>query len=125
MGDSPFFGHLLKDRRKAHDLTQEALAEQVSCSIETIRKIEAGKLRPSRPLAALLADALTIPLEERAAFLHAARGMAEPLQPVLPSGTITFLFTDIEGSTQLWEQHPQAMQHVLARHDTTLREIIS
>jgi predicted ATPase/class 3 adenylate cyclase len=42
----------------------------------------------------------------------------------LPSGTVTFLFTDIEGSTQLWEQHPEAMQVALARHDALLREII-
>ena len=39
----------------------------------------------------------------------------------LPSGTVTFLFTDIEGSTQLWEQHPQAMPGALARHDAILR----
>jgi class 3 adenylate cyclase len=42
----------------------------------------------------------------------------------LPEGTLTFLFTDIEGSTQLWEQHPQAMPHALARHDAILREVI-
>jgi transcriptional regulator with XRE-family HTH domain len=106
MDEPRFFGRMVRNRRKARDLTQEALAEQVSCSIETIRKIEAGKLRPSRQLAVLLVDALTIPLEERAAFLHAARGVAEPLQLVLPSGTITFLFTDIEGSTQLWVLTP-------------------
>ena len=35
----------------------------------------------------------------------------------LPSGTITFLFTDIEGSTKLWEQHPEQMRLALARHD--------
>ena len=35
----------------------------------------------------------------------------------LPTGTITFLFTDIEGSTRLWEQHPEAMEAALARHD--------
>src|SRR5579862_4403924 len=33
----------------------------------------------------------------------------------LPTGTITFLFTDIEGSTRLWEQHPEAMRAALAR----------
>ena len=42
----------------------------------------------------------------------------------LPAGTVTFLFTDIEGSTQLWEKHPEAMQAVLAKHDATLREAI-
>ncbi len=42
----------------------------------------------------------------------------------IPSGTVTFLFTDIEGSTQLWEQHPEAMKHALARHDAILRETI-
>jgi class 3 adenylate cyclase len=35
----------------------------------------------------------------------------------LPTGTLTFLFTDIEGSTRLWEQHPVAMDAALARHD--------
>jgi predicted ATPase/class 3 adenylate cyclase/Flp pilus assembly protein TadD len=42
----------------------------------------------------------------------------------LPHGTVTFLFTDIEGSTRLWEQQPEAMRHALARHDALLREII-
>ena len=39
----------------------------------------------------------------------------------LPGGTVTFLFTDIEGSTLLWEKHPQAMQGALARHDDLMR----
>ncbi|HEY6570815.1 MAG TPA: adenylate/guanylate cyclase domain-containing protein [Candidatus Limnocylindrales bacterium] len=38
--------------------------------------------------------------------------------------TITFLFTDLEGSTRLWEQFPDAMQPALRRHDTILREAI-
>jgi predicted ATPase/class 3 adenylate cyclase len=38
-----------------------------------------------------------------------------------PIGTVTFLFTDIEGSTKMWERHPQAMQAALARHDELLR----
>ncbi|HEY3247633.1 MAG TPA: adenylate/guanylate cyclase domain-containing protein, partial [bacterium] len=43
----------------------------------------------------------------------------------LPTGTVTFLFTDIEGSTRLWEQHPGAMKQALARHDELLREAIT
>ena len=37
------------------------------------------------------------------------------------SGTVTFLFTDLEGSTRLWEDFPDAMQDALARHDAILR----
>ena len=39
----------------------------------------------------------------------------------LPTGTVTFLFTDIEGSTSLWEQSPDAMHAALARHNTLLQ----
>src|SRR5215204_6275239 len=41
-----------------------------------------------------------------------------------PTGTLTFLFTDIEGSTRLWEHDAQAMQAALARHDELLRGAI-
>src|SRR5215213_4386365 len=41
-----------------------------------------------------------------------------------PTGTVTFLFTDIEGSTRLWESNSQAMQEALARHDELLRTAI-
>jgi predicted ATPase/class 3 adenylate cyclase/Tfp pilus assembly protein PilF len=42
------------------------------------------------------------------------------MQPV--SQEYTFLFTDIEGSTALWERHPEAMRTALARHDAILRD---
>ncbi|MBI3970835.1 MAG: adenylate/guanylate cyclase domain-containing protein [Chloroflexi bacterium] len=42
----------------------------------------------------------------------------------LPSGTVTFFFTDIEGSTKLWEQLPEAMHRALALHDRLLVETI-
>jgi predicted ATPase/class 3 adenylate cyclase len=38
----------------------------------------------------------------------------------LPTGTVTFLFTDLEGSTRLWEEQPEAMRTALARHDELL-----
>jgi class 3 adenylate cyclase len=43
---------------------------------------------------------------------------------VLPTGTVTFLFTDIEGSTRLWERDPSAMRFALSRHDEILKEAI-
>lgn len=42
----------------------------------------------------------------------------------LPTGTVTFLFTDIEGSTKLWEAHPEPMRLALAQHDDLLRACI-
>jgi predicted ATPase/class 3 adenylate cyclase len=42
----------------------------------------------------------------------------------LPTGTVTFLFTDLEGSTRLWEEHPEAMKGALARHDALLRAAV-
>ncbi len=39
----------------------------------------------------------------------------------LPTGTVTFLFTDLEGSTRLWDEHPEAMREAVARHDVLLR----
>ena len=41
-----------------------------------------------------------------------------------PTGTVTFLFTDIDGSSRMWERNPQAMQAALARHDEILRLVM-
>jgi class 3 adenylate cyclase len=43
----------------------------------------------------------------------------------LPTGTVTFLFTDIEGSTRLWETQYAAMQAALPRHDSLVRQCVS
>jgi len=41
-----------------------------------------------------------------------------------PTGTVTLLFTDIEGSTRLWQEHPQLMSVALTRHDALLQQAI-
>jgi predicted ATPase/class 3 adenylate cyclase len=43
----------------------------------------------------------------------------------LPTGTVTFLFTDLEVSTRLWDQEPDAMRAALARHDAVLHDAVS
>jgi predicted ATPase/class 3 adenylate cyclase len=48
----------------------------------------------------------------------------EPQSPSFPSGIVTFLFTDIEGSTPLWEQMPEAMQAAVKQHHAILRQSI-
>ncbi len=42
----------------------------------------------------------------------------------LPSGTLAFLFTDVEGSTRLWESSPEAMRPAMAAHDAIVRKAI-
>ncbi len=70
------FGYWLRRRRKALDLTQDALARRVCCSGFTIRKIEADERRPSRRLAERLAASLAIPNgKEQRDFLDAARAL--------------------------------------------------
>src|SRR5687767_6564082 len=59
----------------------------------------------------------------RGRCLH-PKGDQMGLATSLPTGTVSFLFTDIEGSTRLWEQKPEAMREALARHDALLRSAI-
>ncbi len=42
----------------------------------------------------------------------------------IPTGMVTFLFTDVERSTRMWEDHPEAMQAALGRHDQIVRREI-
>jgi class 3 adenylate cyclase len=42
----------------------------------------------------------------------------------IPTGTVTFLFTDVEGSTKLWERNPEAMSRALSRHDELVRNTV-
>ncbi|MGD2077298.1 MAG: adenylate/guanylate cyclase domain-containing protein, partial [Chloroflexota bacterium] len=51
-------------------------------------------------------------------------GLHDDAGTASPSGVVTFLFTDIEGSTRLWEQHPEAMGAALRQHDMLLRKVI-
>src|SRR5215216_986287 len=131
------FGYWIRRQRKALDLTQQALADRVGCSLAAIKKIEQDERRPSRQIAERLADILGVPAHQREMFLEVARGIrsvdqlslahkqaisAQP--PSLPSGTVTFLFTDIEGSTKLAQQHSEVMSALLARHHEILHQSI-
>ncbi len=43
---------------------------------------------------------------------------------MFPSGTITFLFTDVQGSTARWEAYRDDMKVAVARHDALLRQVL-
>src|SRR5512145_2428451 len=68
------FGYWLRLKRKTLDLTREALADRVGCSVSTIRKLEEEERRPSTQIAELLAEIFKIPTTEITAFLQFARG---------------------------------------------------
>ena len=138
------FGHWLRLKRKALDLTREGLADQVGYSAETIRKVETEERRPSAELVDQLAAFFEIPETQRRDFLRFARGdwQAAPAGNVesppwyvarSPEGDdprkskihlATFLFTDIEGSSKLWEHEPQKMKVALQRHHEILQKAI-
>jgi len=119
------FGELLRRARQAAGLTQEELAERAGLSRRGIADLERGvRQTPRRDTVALLAAALGLTGEERTGFETAARrgmrhatsapsaassppsvhGESTVPTPALPTGTVTFLCTDIEGSTRLLQQ---------------------
>ncbi|MGE5463297.1 MAG: ATP-binding protein [Syntrophothermus sp.] len=71
------FGPWLRSQRRRLDLSRQALANQVGCAEITLRRIEAGSLKPSRELARLLLEKLGIPGEEQEAWIQFARGLSE------------------------------------------------
>src|SRR5213083_2105008 len=81
-----------------------------------------------RELERLLTDDLAVLLSESfagaAAGAGAPAGLGEPGEADLPTGTVTFLLTDIEGSTRLWETVPDAMEEALERHNRLVTEVI-
>jgi predicted ATPase/class 3 adenylate cyclase/DNA-binding CsgD family transcriptional regulator len=80
--------------------------------------------RPTKPTIAPI-DRKPKPTSSTPALDGSLANRAAPASTVtLPTGTITFLFTDIEGSTHLWEQHPEAMRLAIARHNSILRDAI-
>ena len=63
-------------------------------------------------------------LKQSAGLSVPVQGDTSMVQVERPSGTVTLLFSDIEGSTRLWEQEPDAMADALKRHDEVLRAAI-
>lgn len=77
------FGQWLRRLRTQHDLTQEALAEQAYCSVQTIRFFETGKRRPSLEMAERLAAVLQVPVAQQGEFLRLARQPLEKVESVV------------------------------------------
>src|SRR5262245_44280132 len=48
-----------------------------------------------------------------------------PASVRLPMGTLTFLFTDVESSTRMWEEQPNFMREALVRHDDLIEQLVA
>jgi non-specific serine/threonine protein kinase len=70
------FGDWLRKQRRALDLSRQAFASQVGCAPITLRRIEAGTLKPSRELAGILLEKLGIPEIEQLHWVAFARGIS-------------------------------------------------
>jgi predicted ATPase/DNA-binding XRE family transcriptional regulator len=68
------FGTWLRRQRRALDLSQQALADKVGCAEVTLRRIEAGRLKPSRALASLILERIGVSEAERPQWVSFARG---------------------------------------------------
>jgi DNA-binding XRE family transcriptional regulator len=80
----PAFGELLKAHRLAANLTQEVLAERARISVRAISDLERGLHRtPQKETVHLLADALQLSAQDRAAFEAAARRLTDSSAPRL------------------------------------------
>jgi predicted ATPase/DNA-binding XRE family transcriptional regulator len=96
------FGVWLRKQRRALDLSRQAFADEVGCAEVTLRRIEAGTLKPSKELASLLVEKLGIPEAERTQWISFARGGPGPALPLslspsskpitnLPAGLTSFI----------------------------------
>ncbi|HMP42428.1 MAG TPA: helix-turn-helix domain-containing protein [Roseiflexaceae bacterium] len=108
MSHTATFGSWLRRLRQMQGMTQEALAEQVGCATQTIRKLEAGMRRPSHQMAWRLADMLHISGDERNAWMQTARALHEPSEvpppshagrPLLTARNLPSYFTTFVGRT--------------------------
>src|SRR3954467_2260000 len=78
------FAAWLKALRQAADLTQEALAARLGCSVDTLSRVETGA-RPSRHFLEQLLAHLALPPQERTAFVEWARAETPPEDPLAPA----------------------------------------
>jgi len=145
---APTFGSLLRRARRAAGLSQEALAERAGISVDAVSALERGLSRaPHQDTLELLAEALQLSAEERMQWEQVTRGLRLPgdVAPLplssdthppaqepttlshplpsrdLPTGTVTLLFTDIEGSTRLLQHLRERYADLLERCRRLLR----
>jgi DNA-binding SARP family transcriptional activator len=97
--------------------------------VRTLLRDELG-IEPAPPLrqleqAVLAQDPALDWVAPAALTLPAPSAQPELPTPTLPTGVVTFLLTDVEGSATLWEAHPRVMADALARHDAIIGAVVA
>lgn len=101
MGQAFQFNTWLRQQRKARDLTQQELAAQTGYAISTIRKLEAGVLRPSHHLARQLANVLHLTPEEVSAMIKLARTRPDPARAGADAAQFSATLADVSAAATL------------------------
>jgi non-specific serine/threonine protein kinase len=111
------FGTWLRKQRRALDLTRQAFADQIGCAEVTLRRIEAGTLKPSTELASILLEKLRIPEPERPQWISFARGLsAIPAQSIpSPKKPLTNLPAPLTSFIGREKEQAQAI-HLIGKH---------
>src|SRR5438552_3415014 len=104
-------GFLPPEPRTTQFLAEAAVRRGFLSRVWLQRFLQAARYPSSDTLLAQLSDALP------------AGGAAHASG--LPTGTLIFLFTDVEGSTTLWERDRAAAERAIARHDTIMRQTMN
>lgn len=144
MKETPLFSEWLRKQRRALDLSRQDLAHQTGCAEITVRRIEAGTLKPSKELATILLEKVGIPQSELEQWVRFARGLGdmpneqkglvpEPRRQItshedlasLPTGTVTFLYSDLVGFRRRFELNPETALDLLAHHDRLLHPMMA
>ena len=131
-------GSLLRKYRVEQGYSQEALAERAGVSARSIQDLERGLSMPRPETLSRLLNALNLDDAQRRAAQDVFRSRprrgqlpraSDSTTPAastgLPTGTVTFLFTDIEGSTRLRLLHPGGIDAAQTRHDELLNGAIT
>jgi predicted ATPase/class 3 adenylate cyclase len=98
-------------------LAADGRSQEATAQFERFgRDVRAMGIEPTSELRELASDLL--------GGLDPPRQAPVSVSVSLPSGTVTFMFTDIEGSTQRWQDDDHAMSDALAAHDHTIRSVV-
>ena len=92
----------LRKQRRALDLSRQAFADQIGCAEVTLRRIEAGTLKPSKELAGIILETLGIPQSQYSQWISFARGLSSlptqsPLSSNKPESNLPISLTSFVG----------------------------